>query len=754
MILLAAVWSGALLGAGVPRSQWWICAAGVSLVMLLAAALTGLCHQRAGPGQRHGRLVAAAAVAAWTVSGWGAAVRSDAVHHGPLATRATERVAVAAELTAVSDARDAGHGQRWVFARLSLISWGATPAVRSRERVVVRLPSEGLIAFGASYRFNGVAAPLGDSPSAHYYRRLGAVVGLDPISLVQTRAPPRWQRAATQVRTSIARAAHDRLPPERAALLTGLVTGDLTGQSEQVGTDFRTAGLSHLVAVSGSNVAIVAAGTMALALLVGLDRRTGWWISLGLVWWFVVMVRADPSVLRAAVMASLVFAAMLVGRVRSAVHLLSTAGMLVLLGDPMLAGRLGFVLSMAATAGVLLVAPSLQRGLASHTALPRGTRTVLAATCGAQLAVAPILIAGGGAVHPASLPANLVAVPTAAVASMIGAVAAVVSVVSVPFAGVMAWVTSPLLGVILVVARMFASSSGRHVATIATGVVAALVVVRLRGLLGLSARRAMIGVLAALAVTSVGAGVHRLQAPPGWPDAPMLTVVDVGQGDALLLGDPVGGWMLVDAGPDPVGMASVLADMGITSLSAAVTSHADADHVGGMATVLRALPVGLLIIGPLGDEATAVLSAATAVGTSVRTVSAGDRWRHGTMSIQVLSPPAVGLGLDRNDNSMMLRVDVDGGRSVLLSGDAEELPQTLLLDQPLIDVDVLKVPHHGGNTNADGFLRATTPDIAVISVGQDNDFGHPHPDVLADLAGVSVRRTDLDGTIQIPLGPP
>ena len=100
----------------------------------------------------------------------------------------------------------------------------------------------------------------------------------------------------------------------------------------------------------------------------------------------------------------------------------------------------------------------------------------------------------------------------------------------------------------------------------------------------------------------------------------------------------------------------------------------------------------------------------------------------------------------------MLRLDADAGGSALLTGDAEVIAQTRLLGDPaIVDVDLLKVPHHGGATNADGFLAATTPTTAVISAGQGNPFGHPHPDVLADLAGVDVRRTDLAGDVTVPL---
>jgi competence protein ComEC len=235
------------------------------------------------------------------------------------------------------------------------------------------------------------------------------------------------------------------------------------------------------------------------------------------------------------------------------------------------------------------------------------------------------------------------------------------------------------------------------------------------------------------------------------PDQPVLVALDVGQGDAMLVGDPTAGWILIDGGPDPDVLADALRRRRVDRLAAVVATHPHADHTAGLAHPLTAMPVGALLVGPTGRQDGALVAAAGDV--PVLDVAAGDAWAHGDLRLQVLSPPATGLGTDPNDNSLVIRVDVTGGRSVLLTGDAEVVPQLLLTDDPLIDVDVLKVPHHGGATNHPGFLDATSPQIAVISVGPDNPFGHPHPDVLADLDGVDVRRTDLHGDIALDLSP-
>ena len=236
----------------------------------------------------------------------------------------------------------------------------------------------------------------------------------------------------------------------------------------------------------------------------------------------------------------------------------------------------------------------------------------------------------------------------------------------------------------------------------------------------------------------------------------MLVALDVGQGDAVLVGDGAAGWMLVDGGPDPAALRQALRRHDVDALRLVVLSHPHDDHQRGLDGLFDDIDVGALVVGPLtpstSEDPDGVVAQAEAAGVPVQLVHEGAGWRFGTTDVQVLSPPAGGIALDANESSVVLGLRVDGGASALLTGDAEAIAQTRLLAAPeVIDVDVLKVPHHGGDTNAEGFLAATTPEVAVISAGEDNPFGHPHPDVLADLAGVDVRRTDLAGDVVVPL---
>lgn len=775
LLLLGCAWAGSLLGLWTAASA--SVAAGLAAVALLAVPLAALRTPigRAPKGTDRVEvegfrpvLVVVAAVAVALTAAAGGAARRDVVQGGALARVLVRPMVVEAHLVPVADVRDPPQGSPWVVARLvdaalpGASQTAAAPApFATRERVVVRLPERATggtaVTFGATHRVTGLAQVLESGPASTYFASLGVTVELTAARVEVVRPAPGWQAGTTWLRERVATAAHARLPSAPASLLTGLVTGDVRGQPEDVGDDVTTSGLSHLVAVSGSNVAIVIAGVLAGARLLGLGRRAGWWAALAVVWWFVVLVRAEPSVVRAAVMASLVLATMLVGRVRSAPGLLCTTGIVALLVDPLLAARPGFALSVGATAGVILLAPAIDGALGRHSPIPTAPRLLLSVTLGAQVAVAPVLLGIGGLVHPASVPANLVAVPAAAVASAVGGLVAVLATVAPGVAGVAAVAARPPLEVVLWSARTFASPGGQRAST--WGCVAIFVVVAVAGWRRLppAPRRVLPALGLALAVVAIGLP-GRGTRPGGLPPLPTLVALDVGQGDALLLGDPSAGWVLVDGGPDPERLARALDDVGVTELAAVVVSHPHADHTEGLIDLLPRMEVGALVVGPTGEDAVEVLAAARGAGVAVVTAAAGDGWQHGALRLAVLSPPPTGLGDEPNDNSLVLRVDVEGGRSALLTGDAEVLAQLRLAADPttaaLLDVDVLKVPHHGGATNAPGFVAATSPAQALISVGARNGFGHPHPDVLADLEGVAVGRTDLDGTVTVPLAAP
>ncbi|MEE8602864.1 ComEC/Rec2 family competence protein [Euzebya tangerina] len=792
---LAAAWLGSLAGLRLGRAltvesgRRLLVATAWFAVLTLVIVLVGAVRRGRAPaeepirsgesgrsvGRRFSR-IALLALAVGAVATAGAAVRTAWVVGGPAVRVATSGgehgVTVRAELLVVGDPIGGASRDHRVPARLVWLEpvqarphLGLRPhdaRVATRERVLMA-SSAGLgdVEVGHRLVITGLLREP-DPGSRAWLRSLGIGTELDVVEARVRGDPTILWRGANHVRRRTAEAAHAALSPAPASLLTGLTTGELRGQPETVASNVDRSGLRHLVAVSGSNVALVVGAVAAVILGLGGSRRLAWWACLAAVWWLVLVVRAEPSVVRAALMATLVLVALIVGRARDPVNVLAVAGTVALLVDPLLAGRLGFALSMTATGGVLIIGTRVAEWLPE--VIPRSVGLLIGATVGAQTAVAPLLLAIGSSLHPAALFANLIAVPAAAVGGLVGGGVAVVASVDIGAGRVVAHAARPALWLVLWAAEWFASPAGREMSVmLVAGVMVATGVVRVRRVIGrrdhsaTAGRGAMhLGALATATVVVVVAAALPLRGS-GLPSQPVLVALDVGQGDAILLGDPEAGWMLVDGGAEEARVVDLLRRRGVARLSRVVATHADSDHVGGLPAVLDAMPVGSLTVGPRAEDADRLLAAATEHEVPVHRVHASDVFTHGRFGVEVLSPPATGLGTQRNDNSLVLRIDGDAGTpAVLLPGDAEVVAQQVLLDRvepDVLDVDVMVVPHHGGNTSDPAFLAATSPDVAIISAGRDNSFGHPHPAVLAQLSRAEVRRTDQDGDIVVPLGP-
>lgn len=598
-------------------------------------------------------------------------------------------------------------------------------------------PSE-LRASAARHRRNGVAARA--FARAGGVRRTGRAN--DPLSAV-----------ARAGRAAVARVA-GKIPPKEGGLLMGMTVGDTSKLDPGLEDAFRTTGLSHLMAVSGANVAMFLGAIGAVLRLLGVRRRATL-ITLGVALLaFMAITRFEPSVLRAGAMASVGLAGVWLGARREALTALAVAALGLLVQDPFLVFSLGFQLSVVATLGLLIVAPRLAAALRGG-----GLGAVLAVTLGAQLAVAPLLAMQFRQFSVASLPANVLAVPAVAPATVLGFAAAAAGAIHEPAGVALATAARPALAWISAVAATFSrlpnASVGLPGGGIGAVVVVVLAVLPLAALRVRRLRGAPILIAFALLVATT-AWAQALAPPP--PAGMVLTAIDVGQGDSWLVRTPRGATMLVDAGPDPHLILAKLRTLGVRRIDLLVLSHPHADHVEGLPSVIASIPVGRVIEPGLDAEIAALPALRTAArerGIPIEVVRRGARYAFGEAEIDILAPREplfIGTDSDLNNNSIAMRIRF-GSTCLLMSGEVQEDGQEALLERPdELRCPVMTVPHHGSKRMLPGFFSAGGARIAVISVGR-NDFGHPSGETLAALAQARIRvlRTDLSGDVSIGL---
>ncbi len=590
-----------------------------------------------------------------------------------------------------------------------------------------------------------------------------------------------------------------RVVPEPMA---GLASAILVGRRDRVGREvtdaFTATGLGHVVAISGWNIALIGAviGSLLAASGVGRRRRTVVIVvALGL---FTLVAGGGASVVRASLLGGVALVARVTGRPGSAAAALGLATFGLLLLDPAMATDIGFQLSVAATAGLLAWGSRISERLGG--ARPGAPRRWLAESLGvslaAQAATLPLVLFHFGRLSLVSPVANIVVAPIVAPAMLVASLCLVAglvvgfgvpALVAAPFA-VLGWV---VLGAMVAVAGTFAGvpfasvelpSMAATALAVATGLVvlatasrsrssgsrdeAPAVVATARGP-GSSGRRRTVIVMAS-GLVLVGAGSALLVRVVHREARLVVTALDVGQGDAILVEGPRGGRLLLDGGPDPDRLLLVL-DRHVPAwdrrIDLVVLTHPHEDHVAGLAMLLVRYRVsGIAENGMLGSGSgdAAFRERLSTMGLATGRLAAGDRLSFDGIRADVLWPisrevpdrsPSEGRRV--NDTSVVLDLTF-GERRMLLTGDIEDDVDPRLLatgiggdERPL---DVLKVAHHGsGSATSDAWLDALRPRVGLISSGTGNRYGHPAPRTLERLErrGVRVLRTDIDGDLEV-----
>jgi competence protein ComEC len=670
----------------------------------------------------------------------------------------------------------------------------ATPAVRCSAQ----MPAYPRLVAGDTVTWSGGIRTLTDGDYDRYLAAQGIAANCRATTLEVLAHDDSPAGRLEALRQASGDALQRVLPEPGGGLAAAILIGLRDRVDRGVAAAFTASGVSHIVAISGWNIAIVAA-TVAALLRTRFSRRRRALITILAIVGYTLFAGASASVIRAAVMAAVALAAVESGRGSRVLVGLAWAVGIMILVEPATVADVGFQLSATATAGLLAWATSITEWLAGRVpGLPSTLRESLGVSLAAQAATLPIALLTFGRLAVIAPVANLVAVPLVPPVMATGALAfgaGWASALGAPGAltGVAAMPAALLLSALTAVVQVAASVPGANQtlpvpANVAAAAVAAGLLVPMHRALSRAAgprdrSRAAIPSpartprprlrpryrwsLAGAALLVVLAGSVVAARPDG---SVHIIVLDVGQGDSILLEGDRGGRILIDGGPDPNVLVADL-DRYIPTwdrrLDAIVLTHPHDDHVAGLVAVVERYQIGRAFESGWPADTSAYrawIRALEAKGLPAERLATGQTLRLDDANLQVLWPddgamrpasldPAATDNRKTNDASIILLGDYEG-RRFLLTGDAEEDVDPILLSRGLPSVDMLKVAHHGsGTASSDALLAAVQPGVAVISVGADNRYGHPAAATVARLRAHSVRvaRTDQEGTVETTL---
>ncbi len=574
--------------------------------------------------------------------------------------------------------------------------------------------------------------------------RVAALVLIDEDVRVITQAS-RWAKSLASIRYGLRNLSGEG---NAGALIPGMVLGDTSKQSLEFKSAMKRAGLTHLVAVSGANFALVSAFVLWCMQFIFTRMKFRLGATAIALICFIALVRPSPSVLRAAAMAAVLLIAVGTHRGRDSLPALGFAIGAVVVADPWQARDAGFALSVLATAGLLLFAPKVAARLSRF--MPDKLAQALSPPIAAIVFCSPILVALSGYLSPISIFANLLAAPAVGPITILGFIAALLSPFAPFISMALIWIIKFPAGFIAAVATWAAQFP---VLTLRTGSIGFLIVASFSLTLWLFKKYMKKISIVALVLIVALTWFQR------WPAGDwQIANCDVGQGDSMVLNLGNHRAMLIDVGPDSLLVDRCLKALGIREIPLLILSHFHADHAGGLRGAIKNRVVSEIWVSTNAEplmESERVLS----ITQRIRVVKPqrGFSAQVAGLTIRVLWPASgshtfasmPGDGSAVNNSSIAILVSsIDF--TLFSAGDLEP-PAQHELKSDVGYVDIYKVSHHGSRYQDGALMKALKPKIAVISVGAKNLYGHPAPQTVQALTrlGAEVLRTDVNGSISI-----
>lgn len=553
------------------------------------------------------------------------------------------------------------------------------------------------------------------------------------------------------------------LPQQQAGLLSGMLIGNRDGLTKEVLQVFSDSGLSHIMSVSGANVAFIIFPFIFILRKVGLKRYLANIIAICVLIIFVFITGFEPSVQRAAVMAVVILIGQLLRRDADVMTSISFAALLLLVVNPYNLFNIGFQLSFAATISLILFYKRIKE-LIKNKCLPRPIIDALAVTIAAQIGVLPITVYYFNNLSLVSILSNLLVAPVVEIITILGSIMAVIGQISTIASSFIGYINCTLLSFVLFTSKFTSSIPFAVVRIITPSIFIVIVYYAAVGFflwykpvknVKIKPKYYLIGCLVAFIIITI---------PLFLPKDLEVVFIDVGQGDSIFIRTYRGNTVLIDGGgrnykdgDTNIGDSVVipfLLDNGVTHLDLVVATHGHDDHIQGLLPIIKDFGVSNFVLPEFGieKEFKELLESSKLRNINTEFLQRGDSIRLDDETIfSVLSPDneAFVENASLNNSSLVLKLHYKDVK-MLFTGDIEaEIERKLIEDKVDISADILKIAHHGSKTsNTEEFFELVNPRATIISVGKNN-FGHPSTEVIKRIDEMNVHsfRTDKHGAV-------